>query len=279
MTTGYVDLGDGRLYYEMDGEGKTLVLNHAGFVDSRMWDDQWTELTRHFRVIRYDMRGYGKSDLATAPVARRRDLYRLLQQLGVKRAHFIGCSVGGATILDLALAHPDLVASLILVSTAPNGLQLQGPPPRYVMEMMAAMQQGNLARASDLQLRIWVDGPFREPEQVNARVRERAAEMNRIAVQNNTWMVADMQPADPLNPPAAERLSEIHVPTLVIAGALDDSEILRAADFMASGIKGAQKVIVPESAHVPDMEKPAEFNRAVLSFVDKLKLISPLHQR
>jgi pimeloyl-ACP methyl ester carboxylesterase len=279
MTTGYVNLGDGRLYYEMDGEGETLVLNHAGFVDSRMWDDQWTELTRHFRVIRYDMRGYGKSDLATAPVARRRDLYRLLQQLGVKRAHFIGCSVGGATILDLALAHPDLVASLILVSTAPNGLQLQGPPPRYVMEMMAAMQQGNLARASDLQLRIWVDGPFREPEQVNARVRERAAEMNRIAVQNNTWMVADMQPADPLNPPAAERLSEIHVPTLVIAGALDDSEILRAADFMASGIKGAQKVIVPESAHVPNMEKPAEFNRAVLSFVDKLKLISPLHQR
>jgi 2-hydroxy-6-oxonona-2,4-dienedioate hydrolase len=279
MTTGYVNLGDGRLYYEMDGEGETLVLNHAGFVDSRMWDDQWTELTRHFRVIRYDMRGYGKSDLATAPVARRRDLYGLLQQLGVKRAHFIGCSVGGATILDLALAHPDLVASLILVSTAPNGLQLQGPPPRYVMEMMAAMQQGNLARASDLQLRIWVDGPFREPEQVNARVRERAAEMNRIAVQNNTWMVADMQPADPLNPPAAERLSEIHVPTLVIAGALDDSEILRAADFMASGIKGAQKVIVPESAHVPNMEKPAEFNRAVLSFVDKLKLISPLHQR
>src|SRR5579859_3425605 len=70
-TTGYVDLDDGKLYYEMAGDGDTFVLGHAGFVDSRMWDDQWETFTQRYQVIRYDMRGYGKSDPAHGPVNRR----------------------------------------------------------------------------------------------------------------------------------------------------------------------------------------------------------------
>src|SRR6266567_1257955 len=65
--TGYVDLDDGKLYYEMAGDGDTLVLGHAGFVDSRMWDAQWDAFTQKYRVIRFDMRGYGKSDPAHGP--------------------------------------------------------------------------------------------------------------------------------------------------------------------------------------------------------------------
>ncbi len=74
VTEGYADLGDGKLYYEMAGAGETLVLCHAGFVDSRMWDGQWADFTRHYRVLRFDMRGFGKSDLAGGPVSRRDDL-------------------------------------------------------------------------------------------------------------------------------------------------------------------------------------------------------------
>lgn len=164
MTTGYVELENGKIYYEMEGKGEALVLCHAGFVDSRMWDGQWDSF-------------------------------------------------------------------------------------------------------SQLQIRLWVDGIYRQPKQVDPDVRQRAAEMNRITVKNGTWAVADAQPLNPLNPPAVERLAELKVPTLVIAGSLDHPEVLRAADLLANRIKGAKKNIFSDCAHVPNMEKPAEFNRTVIDFL------------
>jgi pimeloyl-ACP methyl ester carboxylesterase len=265
--TGYASIGDGKLYYEMAGEGETLVLVHAGIVDSRMWDDQWDAFTRRFRVIRYDMRGFGKSDPAQGPVSRRAELYRLLTELKVERAALLGTSLGGETVVDLALEHPEMASALIVVSAVPSGFELQGEPPRYIMEMMQAAQQGELERATDLQIRISIDGPFREPEQVNPEVRKRAAEMNRIPVKYGTFFTADAQPADPLDPPATTRLGDIRVPTLVMVGALDHPEILRAADVMVSGIKRAKKVIIPDSAHLPNMEQPQAFNQAALNFL------------
>jgi pimeloyl-ACP methyl ester carboxylesterase len=212
MATGFVEVGDGKLYYEIAGEGETLVLCHAGFVDRRMWDDQWDDFTQHYRVIRFDIRGNGKSDKAAAPVSRRQDLYRLLVHLGVDRAHLLGCSTGGENVIDLALEHPEMALSLIAVSAVPSGFRMQGEPPPNVLEMVAAVQQGDLKRASELQLRIWVDGMFRQPEQVDARVRQRAAEMNWITVKNGTWAVADSQPVNPLNPPSVGRLAEVKDP-------------------------------------------------------------------
>jgi 2-hydroxy-6-oxonona-2,4-dienedioate hydrolase len=266
-TTGTISLGDGKMYYEMAGAGPTLVFTHAGFVDSGMWDAQWEAFTKNYRVIRYDMRGYGKSDPVKAPISRRADLYRLLKHLNVQQATLIGCSLGGEISLDFALEHPELVSRLILVSTVPSGFQMQGEPPPNVLAMMEAAQQGDLERASELQVEIWVDGPFRQSAQVDANVRKRAAEMNRIPVNNQTWAKADMQPLNPLDPPAVGRLKDARVPTLVIAGAKDDPEILRAADVLTNGIPGAKKVVIPETAHVPNMEKPAEFNQAVTKFL------------
>jgi len=267
--TGYLELAAGKLYYEMAGQGDTLVLSHAGFLDSRMWDDQWDDLAGHYRVVRYDMRGYGKSSPAVGPVSWRDDLLRLLRHLDIKRAALIGCSMGGETSVDLALEHPELVLALLLVSMVPGGFEMQGVPPRYLMDMMGAVQQGDLERASELQLRIWVDGSFREPGQVDSAVRQRAAAMNRIPLENKTWAITNSEQLNPLDPPAVNRLNEIHVPTLIVVGALDDPEILRAADVMVAEIPGAKKVILPDSAHVPNMERPEEFNRAVKEFLGR----------
>ncbi len=269
-TVGHADLGNGKLYYEMGGEGETLILCHAGFVDSGMWDDQWNDFTQHYRVIRFDMRGYGKSDPVTEPISRRDDLYRLLKQIGVQHTYLLGCSMGGQIVIDFALEHPEMVSGLIVISTTPGGFALQGEPPPKLIEMIAAVQQGDLVRASELQLQIWVDGPFRQPEQVNPLVRQHAAEMNRIVVANGTWAKADAQPLNPLEPPAVERLSELHVPTLIMVGALDHPEILRAANMMTSHIDGGEQIIIPETAHVPNMEQPIEFNQSVLNFLHGL---------
>lgn len=270
MTSGYADIGDGKLYYEIEGKGEVLVLIHAGFVDSGMWDGQWEAFTRYYRVLRFDMRGFGKSDPATGPVSRRQDLYRLLQELGIKHAHLLGCSMGGETAIDFTLENPEMVLSLIVVSGIPGGFEMRGEPPSEILEMLQALEQGDLDRVSDLQIRLWVDGPFRQPEEVNPLVREHAAEMNRIAVKNGTWATADANPLNPLTPPAAGRLAEISVPVLIIAGSLDNPEILRAADLLANEINGAKKAVMPDSTHVPNMEKPEEFNKIVLDFLNQV---------
>ena len=268
--TGYADIGDAKLYYDLAGKGETLVLYHAGFVDSGMWDAQWDQFTQHYRVIRFDMRGYGKSDKLTAPVSRRDDLYRLLKHLKVEQTHLLGCSMGGEIVIDFTLDHPEMVSSLIAVSATPSGFDLQGEPPPHMMEMMGAMQQGDLERASELQIRIWIDGMYRQPTQVDQSVRKHAAKMNMIPLKNGT-MALDREPLDPLDPPAVGRLSEIKVPTLIVAGGLDHPEILRGADVMAKEIKGAKKIVIQDTAHMPSMEKPEEFNQAVLSFLESVK--------
>ena len=267
---GFMALEGGSIYYEAAGAGAPLVLAHAGFVDSRMWDDQWPDFAQQQHVIRFDMRGFGQSALGALPIERRRDLDQLLQRLDVPRASLLGCSLSGEVVLDFALEHPDRVSALILVSTVPGGFEMQGEPPALLFEMLGAIEQGDLARASELQNRLWIDGAFRQPEQVNPTVRRRAAKMNQVALANGTWFKAEMQPANPLNPPAMLRLGEIRLPTLIIAGALDHPEVLRAADVMQAAIPQTEKIIIPDAAHLPNMDQPAMFNQIVLDFLRRV---------
>ena len=275
ITKGRMSLDGTCLYYETAGQGEVLLFAHAGFVDSRMWDEQFEFFAQSYQVIRYDMRGYGRSDPAGGPVNRRQEIFALMKHLELQKAVLIGCSMGGATVLDFALEHPEMARALILISTAPGGFELQGEPPPGLMEMIAALQQNDLQRASELQIQIWIDGMFRKPEQVDLIVRQRAAEMNRIPVENGTYLKMDMQPLQPLVPPAVSRLKDVHVPTLIMAGGLDHPEILRAADFMAQEIPSARKLVFSNSAHLPSMEQPEEFNQAVNDFLQEPERIYP----
>jgi pimeloyl-ACP methyl ester carboxylesterase len=275
ITKGTLTLDGTSLYYETAGQGEALLFAHAGFVDSRMWDEQFEFFAQSYQVIRYDMRGYGRSDPGQGPVVRRQEIYVLMKHLGLQKAVLIGCSMGGASVLDFALEHPEMTQALVLVSTAPGGFELQGEPPPGLMEMITALQQNDLQRASELQIRIWIDGMFREPEQVDPWVRQRAAEMNRIPVENGTFLKMDLQPLQPLDPPAVGRFKEVQVPTLIVAGGLDHPEILRAADFMTQEIPLAKKLMIPNSAHLPSMEQPKEFNQAVFDFLQEPERIQP----
>ena len=96
----------------------------------------------------------------------------------------MGSSLSGAAYIDFALTHPEKVASLTVVNAAPNGFEMQGEPPRYMMEMFGAMQQGDFEAASELQLRIWLDGIYREADDLNSDLRQKVSEMNKIAVQS-----------------------------------------------------------------------------------------------
>src|SRR6266851_3278425 len=114
--TGFAELNGTRLYYEVAGEGHPLVLIHGGLVDRRLWDDQFDVFAQHYRVIRYDIRGFGNSDVPAGPYSNYEDLYGLLKFLGVEKAYIMGLSMGGGIDIDFTLAHPEMVAALIPVA-------------------------------------------------------------------------------------------------------------------------------------------------------------------
>lgn len=180
---GFAELNGAKLYYEVTGARHPLVLLHEGIADSRMYDDQFNAFAQHYRVVRFDLRGFGQSDLPPSdePVALHEDLYGLLAFLGIKKTYVLGMSMGGAIALDFALAHPAMVDALILVAPGVSGYDMLSFEAEYKAigeEIDEAVKHGDYERASELETRIWVDGPERTPQQVNPVVRQRVYEMN-----------------------------------------------------------------------------------------------------
>jgi pimeloyl-ACP methyl ester carboxylesterase len=231
-----------------------------------MWDDQFELLAEHYMVVRYDRRGFGKTKMVAGDFSQHGDLYQLLKFLELERATLVGCSQGGKTVLDLTLEHPEMVKALVLVASAVGGFAFPGAPSEILEELEEAERLGDLERVNELELRIWVDGHTRTPEQVDQGVRERVREMNLIALRTPARLGRELQ----LEPSAACRLDEIHVPTLVVIGDLDTQKTRAAARLLADGISGARKVVIKGTAHLPNMERPEEFNQQVLAFLKRL---------
>ena len=259
----FAEVNGARLYYEIAGDGPPLVLVHAGIADGRMWDEQFQEFAKHYRVLRYDRRGFGKTAMVAGAYSHHHDLYELLKALQIEQAMLVGCSQGAKTVVDFTLEHPEMAEALVLVAPALSGFVYTGDMPRQAKQIDLAEEAGDIAQVNELELQIWVDGPYRTPDQVDAQVRERVREMNLIALQTPDGLGNEQ----PLEPAAAGRLAELHTPTLVVVGDLDTPKTLAAAGYLATHIAGAQKLEMTGVAHLPNMEKPAEFNRLVLSFL------------
>lgn len=264
LQTGTAQLEGAELYYEMGGEGPPLVLVHAGFVDRRMWDKQLPVFAHRHRVIRYDQRGFGNSSPAAGAFSHHQDLYHLLQYFGIDRAHLLGCSNGGATIIDFALEHPEMTASLIPVSSALGGYPLQGDMPQPLQELFGSLQANDLNHAADLAVRIWIDGPQRSPDQVDDDIRELGRTMSFTALPNI------FVPVEALDPPAYGRLHELTAPTLVMVGELDDPLIATIGEYLTTHIAGTRKETIVGAAHLPNMDRPEEFNLTVLAFLQQV---------
>jgi len=271
LQTGFADVNGTRLYYEVAGTGHPLLLIHGGLVDRRLWDDQFDVFAQHYQVIRFDVRSFGDSAPITAetpPYSLEEDLYSLLKFLGIEKTYVLGLSMGGAIAINFTLMYPEMVDALIPVAMGLSGFEPAEEDRASEAEVDEAMRSGNVARAVELTLRFWTDGPMRTPEQVNPAVREKV----RAMTTRNFERPEDENATQPraLEPPAISRLSEIHVPTLIIFGDQDVRDILKIADILEKEIPGAKKVVIPDTAHHLNMEKPEEFNRIVLDFLGSL---------
>jgi len=258
---GTAEVNGASLYFELAGEGHTLILLHAGIADGRMWDEQFGALARHHAVLRYDRRGFGGTKQSAHAFSHVGDLAALLSHFCIGRTTLVGCSQGAKIALDFALTRPELIDSLVLVAPAVSGYTYAAAPPPQYQEIERAEAEGDVGRVNELELQIWVDGPRRAPGEVDRGVRELVREMNLVALN------ASAGEELPSGVSAAGRLEEVRVPALVLVGDLDTPQTLEAADALARGIPGARLEVIKGTAHLPNMERPEEFNRLVLEFL------------
>lgn len=269
---GFCEVPGGSLYYQAAGSGPAVLLIHAGIADLRMWDAQVPALAERYRVIRFDCRGFGRTRSEPVAFSNRQDAAALLDHLGVQRAAVVGCSRGGQIALDFALEHPARVAALGWVCSGIGGWQpaddlFTAEDIALYDAMEAAEEAGEHERVAELDVRLWVDG-LREPEgRADPAVRQAVYAM---ALNNyTTAMVEGLQP-QPLDPPAAGRLTELILPVLAVVGDLDGPATAAAANQLAMGAPNVRVAHFPDCAHLPSMEQPERFNALLRGFLDEL---------
>jgi len=263
----FIDVNGAHIYYESAGTGsETVVFCHAGVADTRMWDGQIKAFSQRYRVIRYDLRGFGQTTAPPMKFTHHDDLRALLDALGVGKAAMIGCSNGGRVAMNFTLANPDRVTKLVMVCSAPGGFEPENFQPAALdIASYEAEQAGDLEKAARIGAQLWLAGAERPADQVDPAKLQLVYEMCLNDLKKSAAGVGDEQS---MSPPGAKRLGEIHVPVLVIVGDYDEPMASLAAPFMQQGIADVRRVNMP-TGHLPSLERPDDFNRIVLAFLDK----------
>lgn len=252
------------LHVVEQGAGQPILFIHAGVADSRMWRDQMD--LDGYRSIAFDKRGYGKTPWVAESYSDTDDSLAVLDQCGVESAVVVGCSMGGATALDLAINHSERVDKLVLVGAYPSGWV---PPDGWEEnpleeEGMEAAKAGDIERVVEIDYQMWVVGYGREASAIDPAHKQLFFDMDRTPaateVERNEYQTGfEIR----LN----EHLDEIETPTLVMVGAHDEKLLIDAAHYMAAKLGDTDAVIIEDAAHLPSMEQPEAFNRALLSFL------------
>jgi 3-oxoadipate enol-lactonase len=256
-TTGTVVVPGSTLYYERKGAGRSVVLIEGANMGLGQWDAQFDSLARHYDVVRYDVRGFGKSGYADTPYMAHDDLLDLLRHLGIAKASLVGLSLGGRIAIDFALAHPEMVEKLVLAGPGLSGFPWSRDS--SVNAMSAAIQQRDSVGAAE----AWLAHPYMKPAMENPQLAPRLRE---LAIANSrVWVAADSERV--ADPPAYDRLAQIKAPTLVIVGERDVPDIQRIVDRIGTTVPGAKRVTLPRVGHVVHMEAPTEFSLYVMEFL------------
>jgi pimeloyl-ACP methyl ester carboxylesterase len=265
---GYLDDIDGaRIYYEVMGEGSPVVLLHTGNGNTSIWDGQFEELAQRFRVVRYDLRGFGRSSYPPRPFLWASDLREVLLRLGIDRAHVIGPSLGGRIAIEFTVLYPEMVQSLVLAAPVVRRFDWSDMVVQTRHREDEAMLAGEFDKATDLMMQSWVSGPCRTIDQIDpamvARIRvtqRMAYEVQRAAARSAETPGTEEE----LDTPAEDRLGEITVPVLMIVGDQDQPDALAIGDLLMAGIPNIGKVVFEGVGHMITMERPREFlDRAV----------------
>jgi len=263
-------------FYEDTGDGPVVVLVHGHSLDLRMWKYQVGPLVdMGYRVIRYDVRGHGRSMVPPSGYTwdnYSQDLSDLLDRLNVEKpaaeplaveaAHVVGLSMGGAIALKFALDHPQRVTSLTLVDSILPGFTYSEEFSRWITELRKAVATEGKKAAFE---RLWLNHPIfdgvRRYQDRFAEVREMVAGFQAAEYREDAGTPGYVQPD------LAARLGEVSAPTLVVAGEDDVPDFVMIGALMEANIPGARRVELAGCGHIPPMEDPAAFNGVLMEFL------------
>jgi 2-hydroxy-6-oxonona-2,4-dienedioate hydrolase len=264
----FINIDQAQLYCESLGKGVPLVMLHAGIADSRMWNGEFEFFADTNRAIRYDLRGYGRSEPAPGEFTHLDDLVAVMDAIGVDRpVVLMGCSMSAGLAVDMALAHPERVKALVLVSGGVTGLKSTAPKSPKAAEAERAWEQGDVDGTAEIETQMWFDGVGRAPEKVDQPARQLVLEMNRLALSYESRKLGTRGPN--LTPPSAQRLNEIKIPVLIIVGAQDQPYVAEAAEYILKHIPTAQRAVVQNAAHLPNLDHPEIFRDLVKDFLTR----------
>ena len=262
---GFVEVNGGRLYFEAEGTGHPLVLVHAGVANLRQWDEQVPAFAERYRVIRYDTRGFGRSETEQVEFSNHDDLAAVLDALGEQSAYVLGLSRGGSIALNFSLAYSDRADALIFCAGGIEGFEVADTPEEEAIweEAQRREEAHDWEWVADFETRFWVDGPGQPADRVDPALRQRV----------HDWILTTFEEEKKegkpqrLQPPANERLASLDLPTLVMVGDLDERTTRLACRHLAESVDGARFEAFEGAAHMLNLEQPQRFTRLVLDFL------------
>lgn len=266
-SSGFVDApGGGRLWYEVKGQGSPIVFLHDGLVSSAGWDGPFDSLADSFRVVRYDRRGFGRSEPPKGPYSNVDDLHAILETLRIGRAVLVGCSNGSKLAVDYTLAHPDRVEALVLVGPVISGLPYSEHFLRRGLVNYRPMFQ---EKSRERLIEAWVQDPYlTDSRDTQARTR-----LRELLTKSPGPLTANVPESRPPDRPAVGRLAEIRVPTLILVGESDIPDVHAHAGVLEAGIHDARRTIVPGAGHLIQLEKPGIVTREIRLFLRPAEVV------
>ncbi len=245
IESGRVEVDGGHLHYEKSGAGPFVLLLHGFGVDRRSWYDQFEPFAERYTVVACDLRGFGLASMPNGPYRHHADVACLIDHFEVAKVSLVGSSMGARVALDFAIAYPERTRVVVSADGVPSGFVFDRPigTPR---------------------------GPSREQfmQTLSNLSPERAANFKAIVADYTRWHRKNEDPRVEVDPLAITRLGQVLAPTLVIVGDDDLPDYHKAADMFCAAIPDSRRHVIPGVGHLPNLEAPEEFNRAVLAFLD-----------
>ena len=269
--TAWIDVPGGRLAADDHGDPSAppIVLVHSAVVNRRAWDGVVPPLVAAgYRVIAYDMRGFGESTSEDVEFLGHDDLLAVLDHFGLGRVAVAGNSMGAHFALDAVLTAPDRFVAYAWIGGGISGFDKDDAPHETALfdAEEAAEQAGDWDLAAELDAQIWMDGPGQPATRVDPAVRAAFVAMDRELLEPGRVYGKRQKAAVP----AIDQLASVRVPTLVVIGEHDTSGTRAAADRLAADVPGARLIRVPNAAHIVGMEVPDELAALIV------ELLAPL---
>lgn len=266
-----------KLYYEELGEGEPLILLHAHTVDRRMWDDVFFKLAKKYRVIRYDLRGYGKSDMPEVGFGflQADDLCNFMDALHIKKAHLAGLSLGGMTLADFVALYPERVLTATITSGAISGFPDRSTADKRLLKiyndtiftLKRQEVDKNLKRGIDTMKMDW---KLAMKSVSGKHYRSIKKNLNRMIDDWQAWQWTHPETDAFIGAQADSLLSKqkTHPPVLFIIGQYDSKSSKRSMQRMAALCKESRIEMLKDAGHFTVMECPKEFLERMERFID-----------